>query len=313
MSFKNKIKFFKKLSRSKKWSVIRRKKPNHANIEICGHCNLDCIMCLRTSLKNRNQLMTLSEFKTILDHLPDLIFWSPHGYNEPLLHPRFLDFVKEASDRGIYLNLVTNGLLLTEEILQELLAYKVHKITFSIDGTGDRYEQIRKGGNWAIVRANLLLCGLIFDTEIHSTIWAGEHSNIDEIIELLEFAKGFKIPITFNDITTHEHGVATSENAIRFNVRKELLDMVDEAHNAPTVRMLLQQHEPRSCNLPWTGVYVDVTGDVYPCTDTLTHLMGNVLNVHISKLYKNEHYERFRGWSKAGNSIICRNCLAWGK
>ena len=36
------------------------------------------------------------------------------GYNEPLLHPRFFDFVEEAHDRDIGLVLVTNATLMTE-------------------------------------------------------------------------------------------------------------------------------------------------------------------------------------------------------
>ena len=67
--------------------------PLRAKIEVNGSCNLDCVMCFRKTLPNRDRYMSLQEFRIILNHLPKLVSWSPHGYNEPLLHPQLYDFI----------------------------------------------------------------------------------------------------------------------------------------------------------------------------------------------------------------------------
>lgn len=309
---RTKLRAFTQLPWRKKLSILKRGKPNNAKIEICGTCNLACVMCLRTSLEHRDRIMSPSEFRIILDHLPDLLYWSPHGYNEPLLHPLFLYFVEEAHNRGLSLNLVTNGTLLTPPVVEQLKKFRILKIVVSLEGVGERYEEIRRGGNWDQLLANLAyLAKENLPVVLHATIWK---DNLDQIPELVKLAYKFDFGLGVNDITwKNEYGSATKRNSIRENIPySEVEQLIYDYNHFSRVSIDLWHKDKRSCSLPWNSVYVDVIGDVYPCTDNLDYRVGNLFQYPISDIYHNARYERFRAQSRTGERETCRTCLSWG-
>jgi radical SAM protein with 4Fe4S-binding SPASM domain len=288
-TYKNKLKIINfNLRHNEKYSPY----PLNAKIEINGSCNLDCVICLRKSLPNRDKFMFLDQFKTVLDHIPSLIEWSPHGYNEPLLHPEFYDFVKETNDRNISLYLVTNGTALNKTNADKLLKLEPRVVRFSIDAVGNKYEQIRKGANYNQVCKNIKY--LIdnkngTDVSLYTTIWK---DNVDQIPLLKNLANYFDIPINFTGITwKNEFGESNQEN------------IVEE---------FAVQNNKRSCTLPWSSIYIDVVGSCYPCTDTLQYFMGNIFDTHIKEIYNSLEFQDFRKFSLNGANYECRNCVAWG-
>ena len=69
---------------------------------------------------------------------------------EPLLHPRFVDMMRYARERGISpINLTTNGTLLTESLAEVLLADNlVDVINVSVDALSrEKYDHIRGWGH----------------------------------------------------------------------------------------------------------------------------------------------------------------------
>lgn len=276
--------------------------PLNAKIEINGTCNLDCVMCLRKSLPNRDKFMSKKQFISVLDNIPSLIEWSPHGYNEPLLHPEFFDFVKETNDRNISLYLVTNATVLHYKNIHKLNKLEPRHIRISIDAIGEKYEKIRQGANYEKVLFNIKYLKRIFgqNVSLYSTIWT---ENINQISLLQELADNLDMKITFNDITwKNEFGKSRKNKAIRENDIK--LDI--ENNNINT-----KQPEKRKCSLPWSSIYIDVVGDCFPCTDTFNFNMGNLITTHIKDIYNSELFKIFRWNSLIGENYECKNCLAW--
>lgn len=102
-------------------------------IEINGKCNRQCSYC-PNSIQDRSSIgeMSLEEFETILNQLDEIEYngiLSFHFYNEPLLHSRFLDFVKTSKLRlpGCCLHIYTNGTLLTYDLFKKSIEYGVSK------------------------------------------------------------------------------------------------------------------------------------------------------------------------------------------
>lgn len=261
--------------------------PLYAKIEINGTCNLDCIMCVRTKLPNREKIMTLDQFIYILNQLPELIEWSPHGYNEPMLHPQFFDCVTEAYNRNIQLYLVTNATALNSKNIDRLLKYEPRLIRISIDAVEKEYEKIRQGSNYERVKSNIEYLAQHYDkVQLYATIWK---ENKDQMPLLQQLADENNIEIRFSEITwKNEYGTSTKENWYEFNVKKT-----------------------RICTLPWSSMYIDVIGDVFPCTDTLNYQMGNIFETNAKELFNAKSYQNFRKMSIRGSNYECRNCTAW--
>ena len=106
--YEDESKRFKKYRR--KWNEnpknnIIEEFPIHLDIEINSTCNLRCIMCFQSSEKSRPEpgYMDFSVFKKIIDEgvIYGLCSIKPTFRGEPLLHPKIVDMVKYAKNKGI--------------------------------------------------------------------------------------------------------------------------------------------------------------------------------------------------------------------
>ncbi len=77
------------------------------------------------------------------------------GTGDPSVHPEMCDFVTYAYEQGVSVEITTNGQLVTRDKAEKLLAAGLRKITFSVTGTDDVYEDIYNL-NFEKTRQNIL-------------------------------------------------------------------------------------------------------------------------------------------------------------
>ncbi len=105
-------------------------------LEITSRCNLRCEMCFKQYWHDREGDMDYSLFLKILDdasEFPDLRMIYFGGIGEPTVHPRFMDMVREVKKRGFAVGISTNGFLLTEKRMKEIVDLPVDLIFMSLD------------------------------------------------------------------------------------------------------------------------------------------------------------------------------------
>ena len=113
--------------------------PN-MNLMLTGKCNLNCLHCFNA--KDNAPLNTELTYEQIIDILDQARDIGVHAFTltggEPLVHRRFLDIVKAIYDRDMHVfELNTNGLLLTQELLDEFKKIGCNPlIKISFDGIG---------------------------------------------------------------------------------------------------------------------------------------------------------------------------------
>lgn len=102
------------------------------NLFITNSCTCRCIMC--GFWRKNKAFMDNSTFARTVDVLEGLGFYnfSLTG-GEPLLHPRYFDFIKILKHRGFYVNSPTNGTLLTEKNVEKLKESGIDSMHVSID------------------------------------------------------------------------------------------------------------------------------------------------------------------------------------
>jgi len=102
------------------------------NVFITNSCTCHCIMC--GFWRKNKAFMDNSIFAKTVDVLEGLGFYnfSLTG-GEPLLHPRYFDFIKFLKHRGFYVNSPTNGTLLTETNVKRLKESGINSMHVSID------------------------------------------------------------------------------------------------------------------------------------------------------------------------------------
>jgi len=124
--------------------------PLHVDVELSTQCNLHCPMCYTTTTEYTSRvsrtLMDFALYKRIVSEcaIGNVFSIRLSLRGESLLHPKFIDCVRFAKQAGIQeVSTLTNGLLLNEDLFEELMHAGMDWITFSFDGLGQTYEQIR--------------------------------------------------------------------------------------------------------------------------------------------------------------------------
>ena len=105
-------------------------------IEPTSRCNLTCEICIRNSWNESQGDMKEETFSHLLDGLrsleqkPLVIFG---GFGEPLLHRNIVEMIARAKDVAKRVEIITNGLLLTEGMVREFVNVGLDAVWFSVD------------------------------------------------------------------------------------------------------------------------------------------------------------------------------------
>jgi MoaA/NifB/PqqE/SkfB family radical SAM enzyme len=140
-----------------KWFKPRARRPFKLfQIEPTLLCSLACVMCPWSELRQSGSQMEWGTFSRIQAHLRLAEAVDFTGGGEPLLHPRLPEMVRAAKEAGCRTGFSTNGVRLTAELAQALLAAGLDWISFSVDAaTAELYERIRQGANFEQVIGNI--------------------------------------------------------------------------------------------------------------------------------------------------------------
>src|SRR5207302_9174432 len=119
--------------------------PVEAYFEVANRCNSKCATCPLTFSPQENaKQLSLEEFKSLVDQLPDLRRAVMQGIGEPLLNRQLGPMIRHLKDRDVYVVFNTNAALLTPRRQLELIASGLDELRVSLDGsTPETYLKVR--------------------------------------------------------------------------------------------------------------------------------------------------------------------------
>lgn len=124
--------------------------PIIITLEITHRCNLRCRTCWfwgkhgKYSGGGTFEEMSLDEIRRFIDSIVSFRPYLLITGGEPLLYPRIEEVIKYASKRGLFVGLITNGMLSNEKKISEVISAGVNFITISLDGpNGKVHNYIR--------------------------------------------------------------------------------------------------------------------------------------------------------------------------
>lgn len=124
-------------------------KPHIITIDITNKCNLKCKHCLNESGDNsKHNFSNKLSRNQLLDIADDIIKIMPKQCcicgGEPLLRQDVLfDLIKKLSNNNILVNMVSNGILMTEEVVIKLKDSGINSVQISVDGLGIEHDTFR--------------------------------------------------------------------------------------------------------------------------------------------------------------------------
>jgi MoaA/NifB/PqqE/SkfB family radical SAM enzyme len=114
---------------------VQARQPRGIDIELTTRCNARCIFCPQRDLPVK-QHMTDDVFERVLAMIREKPLGTIYfiGRGEPLMHPRFVDYVREIRNwTGIEFEVFTNGLALVPAVVDQLVRLNDGELNIAIN------------------------------------------------------------------------------------------------------------------------------------------------------------------------------------
>ena len=132
--------------------------PEVLLVELTNACNQGCPFCAREVMSRHVGYMPFEVYTSLIDQADaySYVLLRIAGLGEAALHPRFKDCVDYATERGIPIEITSNGHIFEVMTPEEIIASSIIMLSISIDGFGDgSYEKLRVGGDYQTLRDNI--------------------------------------------------------------------------------------------------------------------------------------------------------------
>jgi len=288
--------------------------PMKIGFEPTTFCNLRCPECpsgLR-SFTRPTGMSDMQLFQSVIDQLyRDMIYLLIYFQGEPYLHPKFLEMVSYARQRGIYTATSTNGHYLSEAKAKETIESGLSELIVSIDGTTQKsYESYRVGGNLEKVKAGVkrLVKARAEAGTKHPfiilqflVVRPNEHE-IEDVKKLGEELGVDKVAFKTAQIYDFEQGNGLIPTLEKYSRYKQQPD--------GSYRIKNKLHN--QCWKLWQGAEITWDGRVLPCCfdKDAQHEMGILTETPFQEIWRSEAYRDFRLQILSNRKAvdICQNC-----
>lgn len=279
-------------------------------------CNLRCRHCYQEDYYNH---MPKEDFYMALDKFCDYI----EDKNvvpqinltggEPLTHPNFFDFAKEIVNRNIKLGILTNGILIDEDMARRISELKPVAVQVSIDGCKETHEYIRGKGTF-----DRTLQAIDYLNKYNVTVivsFTAQKFNYKDYEKLVAICKEHNVhKIWWDRIVTYSDE-DTKDNALSTEEFKELVEVTNR---------LKQEYKPYGfvanerglqfigsndcgyiCGAGGNLIIFLADGNVMPCR-RIPFIIGNIKEDSLENIIKNS--ELMQELKRFYAPIECRMC-----
>jgi len=285
----------------------------------CRHCGSDCRKISATPD------MPLDHFLKVLDDVttmtaPNRVLVNTVG-GEPLVRPDIVECGKAITDRGFSWGTVTNGVLLTEDMLSKLLNAGLRTIAVSLDGLEAEHNWLRGNSFDAAISSVKLLVrtkGLLWDI-----ITCVSQRNFSTLPQLKQYLIDIGVK-KWRIFTIFPQGRAKLNSELFLSPEQyvELMDFIVETRKQGDIDLSYScegflgdyEGEVRShiyrCDAGTMTASVLANGDISGCMSIRSHYaQGNIYRDSFSDVWNNRFEQmRNRRWLKRDE---CARCKAW--
>ena len=336
--------FYTSLSVNNKYG--KAKIPFRYFLELTYHCNLNCPYCYVGTERNKQELTT-DEWKKVIDQLPFYSIATLVG-GEPLIRKDFIEIFSYLSKKIMHkVHVVSNGILINDEIINAFIKYKLLLLSVSLDGYGNNHNLNRgKDGIFDKIISNLENLKSKKNSQMIDIKTIVLENNLDDLPKLYRLCEkmGFEfLSISFLRNNNWKQNSILQESFISeftanypiekyFNVEhfKEIYHEIKAMKGKTKLRFSpkfeysenpldtiekffnLPAEKPvneiyKPCTYPYTNMMINPEGFVYPC---LSQKIGNVKEKTLKELFNAPHYCCFRKNLKASGGTFgaCQMC-----
>ncbi|MGQ9628968.1 MAG: radical SAM protein [bacterium] len=290
--------------------------PEYLVIEPTNMCNLRCKKCYYytgsfAKFNSNRDKMDFQTFKKVIDDTfdvrRDVKVVIPY-IGEPFLHSDIMNMIRYIKGKDIELLISTNGVLLDNEKISDIVKLGVDSIVITIDGaTPESYMESHgaKRGHFERVVKNI-------EDLVNTKRNYGSPITIC-INHVVRSGKEDEFNLLFERWSKYLGDVIITESKLSITTESSLTGFItvkfEDKFMAPPYRGL--------CVIPWNRAVVLASGDVVIC-DILYYgkhiVMGNVHESSIPEIWRGKKYMDFRKAfleEYTGRNSLCGECESW--
>ena len=289
-------------------------KPISISIEPTTSCNLHCPECpsgLRKFSRNTGFIEDATIDRIMQQLSKQLIYVTFYFQGEPLLHPKFVDYVRKLKSKKLIVSTSTNAHFLSKENSDNIINSGLDRLIISLDGTdSETYLKYRKGGDFDKVIANIThfmnrrneLKSKSPFVELQFIVFKHNEHQIDDIKALGKSLGVDYVSIKTAQLYEFEDGNELMPGLIKYS----------RYQKQPDGKYRIKSKLPNKCHRMWSGNVITWDGDVVPCCfdKDADYVFGNIMDNEYNSINKSSKYNNFRQQILTDRSKIdiCRNC-----
>lgn len=299
--------------------------------ELTHRCPLQCAYCANpVEMVRPTEELSTAEWLDVIDQAAEIGILQLHlTGGEPMARRDLTDIIAHAARRGLYTNLITSGVLLTDKAMAQLMEAGIDHIQLSFqeasEEAGDRFGGYRGGHARKLEAAQRIReAGLTLTTNF--VIHRQNIANLDQMIALGEALGSDRIEVAH----AQYYGWALLNRAALLPTRAQLDDanaLVAQARARLAGRIVIDYvvpdyyaERPKACMSGWGNRFIHLlpSGKALPChaAETIPGLrFASVRDTRLADIWANDPaFARFRGteWMPQPCQGCDRREIDWG-
>lgn len=295
--------------------------PRILMIEPTNACNLKCAMCYVQRQTIKNHYLSLSDFQNIINQFPEIRELIFCGIGEPLLNRDIFDMINVAKKKGVeFINLITNGKLLNEQVIQKIIISGINRIQVSIHSFDARiFSRIRNEDARNLEELKLNIKRLIsLKRKAASPLKICCNAvitkfNYENLLEFIKEAKDLGFDrVEFIQMTTANGNLKEINVPLNY-MRRITQEARRLAHRLKIELGFLSGNDYGRCYQVWDFIMIHSDGNISPCNGifpTENIGVGNILKEPIEKIWNAPRYRELRRLVRTGKLEYCNFCEA---
>ena len=291
--------------------------PTSIHVEIASECNERCIHCYIPH-EFKQDLMDENLFNLVLSQAIELnLLHITISGGEPMLHPRFIDFMRKCREADMSVNILSNLTLLNNEMIEEMKLNPLLSVQTSIYSM---QENIHDGITHQKGSLNKTVASVIKLIENHIPVliscpilkfyvysyrevkeWAVKH-NISAGIDYSIIAqynhnkKNINCRLSIEELKNFISEQFSSDSLFRDEIEKEITERRKKTG------------DDYICSICNSSICIGPNGNVFPCVGWSSKILGNIKSQSLQDVWmKSEAVKQLRA-IRFKDFVNCRNC-----
>jgi len=309
--------------------TVLASKPQRLVFETTNRCNLRCEMCGQSHRDFVGKDLLPEVFRKTEPYWDTTHDASLFGWGEPLMNKHLGEYFDLLAPRGPRIFVLTNAMLLKQDMIDRFVAGGLSYLNFSVDGaTADTYNRIRRNAKFETVIANISKVvakrrELGVSHPYLRMVFVGMRSNIEEFPDFVDLAADLGM-----DEAKMVHMIAYGQAMvpeILFDHQERTNAILDEAERRAEARgikltipdrfdlsgaaaLAPETVQHKRCPRPWEEIFVQSDGKVRLCMLS-KDIMGDLNAENVEDIWNNEKFQKVRATINTPQAMsTCAKC-----